>query len=175
VLEEYLDGVEFDVDLVLEDGTCVFSSVSQNWPTAEPSCQATGPHCPPDHRRRAVRALDAFAADAARAFGFRTGVLHIEAKSTSAGPRIVEIDARMGGGPVDLVVEAVWSRNGAVLGLDVQAQVGEDVVGPEATFATSLGELVVRGRNLREARAISTEMLAEPRRVTADAGAARAL
>jgi ATP-grasp domain/Transmembrane secretion effector/Cyclic nucleotide-binding domain/ATP-grasp N-terminal domain len=93
LLEEYLDGVEFDVDLVLEDGTCVFASVSQNWPTAEPSFQETGLHCPPDHRRRAVRALVAFAADAARAFGFRTGVLHIEAKSTSAGARIVEINA----------------------------------------------------------------------------------
>jgi biotin carboxylase len=36
LLEQYLDGVEFDVDLVLQDGGCVFSSVSQNWPTAEP-------------------------------------------------------------------------------------------------------------------------------------------
>jgi biotin carboxylase/MFS family permease len=224
LLEEYLDGVEFDVDLVLEDGTCVFSSVSQNWPTAEPSFQETGLHCPPDHRRRAVRALVAFAAQAAREFGFRTGVLHIEAKSTSAGPRIVEINARMGGGPVHLIVEAVWgvdlieaevrsslglpqslrpsrrprcavvdslvyapasgrlatlpvaadggSRNGAVVDLDVHAEVGDDVVGPDATFATSLAELVVRGRDLREARAISAEMLAESPRVTADAGAA---
>jgi biotin carboxylase/MFS family permease len=224
LLEEYLDGVEFDVDLVLDDGTCVFSSVSQNWPTAEPSFQETGLHCPPDHRRRAVRALVAFAAQAAREFGFRTGVLHIEAKSTSAGPRIVEINARMGGGPVHLIVDAVWgvdlieaqvrsslglpqtlrpsrrprcavvdsllyaptsgrlatlplaagggSRNGAVLDLDVHAEVGEDVVGPDATFATSLAELVVRGRDLREARAISAEMLVEPPRVTADAGAA---
>ena len=59
------------------------------------------------------------------------------------------------------------SRNGAVLDLDVHAEVGDDVVGPSATFATSLAELVVRGRDLREARAISTEMLAEPPRVTA--------
>ena len=29
LLEQYLDGVEFDVDLVLQDGGCVFSSVSQ--------------------------------------------------------------------------------------------------------------------------------------------------
>jgi carnosine synthase len=108
LLEEYLDGVEFDVDLVLEDGACVFSSVSQNWPTAEPSFQETGLHCPPDHGRRAVRALTEFCVGAARAFGFRTGVLHIEAKATSRGPRIVEINARMGGGPIHLIVEAVW-------------------------------------------------------------------
>ena len=57
LLEEYLDGVEFDVDLVMHDGKCVFSSVSQNWPTAEPSFQETGLHCPPDHDRKAVRRL----------------------------------------------------------------------------------------------------------------------
>ena len=28
---------KFDVDLVMHRGNCVFSSVSQNWPTAEPS------------------------------------------------------------------------------------------------------------------------------------------
>jgi carnosine synthase len=108
LLEEYLDGVEFDIDLVLEDGECVFSSVSQNWPTAEPSLQETGLHCPPDHRRRDVRALTEFCIGTALAFGFRMGVLHIEAKSTSRGPRIVEINARMGGGPIHLIVEAVW-------------------------------------------------------------------
>ncbi|MBI5722087.1 MAG: ATP-grasp domain-containing protein [Burkholderiales bacterium] len=224
LLEEYLDGVEFDVDLVLEDGACVFSSVSQNWPTAEPSFQERGLHCPPDHRRRAVRALVAFAAEAAREFGFRTGVLHIEAKSTSGGPRIVEINARMGGGSIHQIVEAVWgvdlieaavrsslglpqalrpsrqprcavvdslvyapasgrlatmplaaggvagvSGNPAVLGLDLHAEVGDDVVGPDAIFATPLAELAVRGRDLREARAISARMLAEPPRVAAGA------
>jgi hypothetical protein len=57
LLEEYLDRVEFDVDLVLHDGECVFSSVSQNWPTAEPSFQETGLHCPPDHSAKPVRRL----------------------------------------------------------------------------------------------------------------------
>ena len=217
LLEEYLDGVEFDIDLVLEDGACVFSSASQNWPTAEPSFQETGLHCPPDHRRRPVRNLVEFCVKAARAFGFRSGVLHIEAKSTSKGPRIVEINARMGGGPIDLIVAAVWGvdlieaqlrsslglkqtlrasrrprcavvdtivyapasgrlaalplSDGAdveksVLDLDLHAEVGEQVDGPEAVFATSLAEVVVSGRNLREARAITAELLHEPSRVT---------
>lgn len=216
LLEEYLDGVEFDVDLVLEDGSCVFSSVSQNWPTAEPSFQETGLHCPPDHSRREVRALTDFCIRAAEAFGFRTGVLHIEAKSTSRGPRIVEINARMGGGPIHLIVEEVWgvdlieaqlraslglsqdlrrsrrprcaavnvlvyapssgrlaafplaesSRNGkALLDLDIQAAVGDEVAGPDAVFATELAELVVVGRNLAAARAAASEVLADPPRV----------
>ena len=192
----------------------MFSSVSQQWPTAEPWFQETGLHCPPDHRRRAVRALVAFAAEAAREFGFRTGVLHIEAKSTSAGPRIVEINARMaagrctsveaglGGRPdrgpgaqqprpatvpapirhprcaiVDSLVYAPASgrlatlplaadgaRHGAVLDLDVHAEVGEDVVGPDAIFATT-GRGRRRGRGPQDARADLADVLRERRRI----------
>jgi carnosine synthase len=108
VVEEYLDGVEFDVDLILEGGRCVFSSVSQNWPTAEPSFQETGLHCPPDHGSRAVRRLVELSVQTVQAFGFLRGVLHVEGKCTAKGPRIVEVNARMGGGRIHQVVEAVW-------------------------------------------------------------------
>ncbi len=213
LLEEYLDGVEFDVDLVFEDGSCVFSSVSQNWPTAEPSFQETGLHCPPDHGRRAVRSLTEFCIRSAQAFGFRTGVLHIEAKSTSRGPRIVEINARMGGGPIHLIVEAVWGvdlieaqlrsslglsqtlrrsrrprctavnfilyapgsgrllalplldgsdQGEQVLSLEPEVEIGDDVAGPEAVFATALAEVVVVGRDLGGARGAAAELVREP-------------
>ena len=35
-------------------------------------------------------------------------MLHVEGKCTSRGPRIVEVNARMGGGRVHQFVEAVW-------------------------------------------------------------------
>src|SRR5215469_9287303 len=86
LLEQYLDGVEFDVDLVLQDGECIFSSVSQNWPTAEPSFQETGLHLPPDHNKKAVRELVELSVRTVQAFGFRRGVLHVEGKCTGHGP-----------------------------------------------------------------------------------------
>ena len=86
LLEEYLDGVEFDVDLVLADGTCVFNSVSQNWPTAEPSFQERGLHCPADHNPKAVKRLVDLTVQTVQAFGFSRGVLHVEGKCTSRGP-----------------------------------------------------------------------------------------
>ena len=108
LLEQYLDGVEFDVDLILQDGECVFSSVSQNWPTAEPSFQETGLHLPPDHDKKAVRELVDLSVRTVQSFGFRRGVLHVEGKCTSRGPRVVEVNARMGGGRIHQMVEAVW-------------------------------------------------------------------
>jgi len=213
MLEQYLDGVEFDVDLVMEDGACAFSSVSQNWPTAEPSLQETGLHCPPTHRRRAVRGLVDLSVRTAQAFGLRRGVLHVEGKCTSRGPRIVEVNTRMGGGRIHEIVEAVWGvdlieaqlrssldlaqaltpsrrprcavvnaivhapasgRLEVLPGGDVPAdeqsnvtvdpgvELGAEVLGPERTFATPLVEVTVRGKNLRRARAVCSEVLSRP-------------
>ena len=41
-------------------------------------------------------------------FGLEHGVLHIEGKCTTKGPRIVEVNARMGGARIHQIVEAVW-------------------------------------------------------------------
>ena len=212
LLEEYLDGVEFDVDLVLHDGECVFSSVSQNWPTAEPSFQETGLHCPPDHGAKPVRRLVQLCVETVQAFGFRCGVLHVEGKCTSRGPRIVEVNARMGGGRIHHVVEAVWGVDlieahvRGALGLpqqlapsrkprcavvnallyapatgrlaalhftegtkadlgplvDVAADVGQEVDGPDRVFATALAEVTVGAKNLRRARSLAAEVLRRP-------------
>jgi hypothetical protein len=41
-----------------------------------------------------------FACVCSQALGFHMGVFHVEAKYTSRGPRLIEVNARMGGGPV---------------------------------------------------------------------------
>ena len=35
-----------------------------------------------------------------KALGLKLGAFHVEAKYTSRGPRLIEVNARMGGGPV---------------------------------------------------------------------------
>jgi biotin carboxylase len=216
LLEQYLDGVEFDVDLVLQDGECVFSSVSQNWPTAEPSFQETGLHLPPDHNGKEVRKLVELSVRTVQAFGFRRGVLHVEGKCTSRGPRVIEVNARMGGARIHQMVEAVWGvdlveaqlrscldlpqtlspsrkprcaivnavahapatgrlaelpfaqvtpEGGLGVELDVFAEIGQEVAGPDRTFATVLAELTLSGKNLRRARSLAAQVLREPARI----------
>ena len=213
LLEEYLDGVEFDVDLVLADGTCVFNSVSQNWPTAEPSFQERGLHCPADHNPKAVKRLVDLTVQTVQAFGFSRGVLHVEGKCTSRGPRIIEVNARMGGGRVYEMVRDVWdvdlvetqlrscldlplalnpSRKprchivdhlvyapasgvltalplpedppkGCIsLDLDLDASVGDEVVGPEGVFASLLVEVTLVAKDLKTARALTSQVLRDP-------------
>ena len=107
LLEEYLDGVEFDVDLVMHDGQCLFASVSQNWPTAEPSFQETGLHCPADHDRKAVRRLVDLCVQTVPPSAPVRRPAH-RGQVHEPRPRIVEVNARMGGARIHEIVEAVW-------------------------------------------------------------------
>jgi biotin carboxylase len=217
LFEEYLDGVEFDIDVVLEDGECVFSSVSQQLPTHEPSFQETGLHCPHDHDAKDVRRLVELSVATVQAFGFVRGVLHVEGKCTSKGPRIVEVNARMGGGRIHQIVEAVWGVDlieahlRAALGLpqqltpsrkprcavlnvlvyapatgrlaalplgnvtpeadpgfliDLAAEVGQEVDGPDRIFSTVLADVYLGARNVRSGRSLMAQVLREPPVVT---------
>jgi carnosine synthase len=217
LFEEYLDGVEFDIDLVLEDGECVFSSVSQQAPTHEPSFQETGLHCPADHDAKAVRRLVELSVETVQAFGFVCGVLHVEGKCTSKGPRIVEVNARMGGGRIHQIVEAVWGVDlieahlrGALglpqelnpsrkprcavvnvlvyapatgrlaalpltrvtpeadpgLLIDLSADVGQEVDGPDRIFSTVLADVYLGARNVRRAQSLIAQVLRDPPVVT---------
>jgi biotin carboxylase len=101
LLEEYLDGPEFDVDLVLSGGECVFSAISENWPTEEPYFVETGMHSPSQHPRESQQAMADLCIRTALALGFRDGVLHAEAKDTTQGPRLLEMNARLAGGIIE--------------------------------------------------------------------------
>jgi carnosine synthase len=215
LLEEYLDGVEFDVDLVMHEGECLFASVSENWPTAEPSLQETGLHCPATHDRKAVRRLVDLCVQTVQSFGLQSGVLHVEGKCTSRGPRIIEVNARMGGARIHEIVEAVWDvdlveaqlrsclalpptlkpsrrpRSAVVntivhapetgrlvtlsfadrspdcidLAIDLEAEIGDHVDGPDQIFATVLAEVTLTAKDLRRARALTADLLRHPPQV----------
>lgn len=46
MMEQYLDGAEVDVDVVLSEGVAVYAEVTDNWPTIEPYFQEVGANCP---------------------------------------------------------------------------------------------------------------------------------
>merc|ERR1712232_65962 len=78
--------------------------------------------CPsllPKGKQDEIREL---AVQSTKAVGFTSGVFHVELKYTSTGPQLIEVNARMGGGPiracnrrvwgVDLVEEAIYCATG---------------------------------------------------------------
>ncbi|KAJ8909103.1 hypothetical protein NDN08_005799 [Rhodosorus marinus] len=97
LLEEYYDGEEFDIDIILSNGEVVYNKVSDNWSCAEPWFQEQGTNCPSVYPMDRQEEIMKIAADTTLALGFLWGVFHVEVKYTSRGPRLIEVNARMGG------------------------------------------------------------------------------
>ena len=108
MLEEYLDGPEVDVDLVLSEGAAVYGAVTDNWPTVEPYFNETGSNCPSILALPVQAELVDLAVKSVSALGFTMGVFHVELKQTSRGARLIEVNCRMGGGPVRATNLLVW-------------------------------------------------------------------
>ena len=122
LLEEYLDGPEVDVDVVMGLGEARYAKVVDNGPTAEPYFAETWGVCPSLLPSEGQASLQKLAIDSLKCCGFDCGVFHVECKLTSRGPRLIEINARMGGGQVrkthllasgvDLVEETLFTAVG---------------------------------------------------------------
>jgi len=99
-MEQYLDGPEVDVDVVMSDGEWRYAAVADNGPTLEPYFNETWAVCPsllPKERQQALKDLSV---KSVQALGFTNGIFHVECKYTSTGPQLIEVNARMGGGQV---------------------------------------------------------------------------
>jgi carnosine synthase len=115
MMEEYIEGPEFDVDLIMSDGKCRYCDVVDNGPTFEPFFAETWAAIPSSQNASVLSEIKNLAIQSVEALGFLDGVFHVELKYTSSGPRLIEVNARMGGGPtrkihqlvngVDLVLE----------------------------------------------------------------------
>eukprot|EP00184_Porphyridium_aerugineum_P001268 CAMPEP_0184696922 /NCGR_PEP_ID=MMETSP0313-20130426/4076_1 /TAXON_ID=2792 /ORGANISM="Porphyridium aerugineum, Strain SAG 1380-2" /LENGTH=540 /DNA_ID=CAMNT_0027155657 /DNA_START=111 /DNA_END=1733 /DNA_ORIENTATION=- len=135
VLEEYYDGDEFDVDILLFESQVVYAKVSDNWACWEPWFQEVGSNCPSVYPQKKQDEMIKLACDTTLALGFKYGVFHVETKYTSRGPRLIEVNARMGGmyvrdcnllgWGVDLVEEHIM----AVLKIPIHPFVPETAVG----------------------------------------------
>lgn len=97
VIEEYYDGEEFDIDILLSDGEAVYSKVSDNWPCWEPWFQETGTNCPSLYPMHKQEELIKLSVDTTLSLGFKNGCFHVECRYTKRGPRLIEVNARMGG------------------------------------------------------------------------------
>jgi biotin carboxylase len=133
IVEEYLPdgpsmprGFEADyvsVETVVQAGRMTHLAITGRFPLAWPM-RETGyfipATLPPDQHAEILK----LAGDALRALGLRTGAAHTEIKLTSEGPRVIEVNGRIGGGVPDMLrlasgVDIVKLSMRAALGLEL--------------------------------------------------------
>jgi biotin carboxylase len=108
LVEEYLDGQEIDIDLLIQDGVIKYFSITDNEKTKEPYFVETGESTPSSLSARDQDNIIKMAKDAIQKLNIQNGCLHFEAKLTSKGPIPIEVNLRMGGGEVYFYNKNVW-------------------------------------------------------------------
>ena len=106
--EEYIDGHEVDIDIILQNGKIKFHSITDNYQTNEPFFVEVGQSIPSNLPQKEQDDLINLAEELLEKLGIQNGVIHFEAKSTNQGPVPIEINLRMGGDEVYSFVKEAW-------------------------------------------------------------------
>ncbi|MFG2996607.1 acetyl-CoA carboxylase biotin carboxylase subunit family protein [Streptomyces sp. NPDC048340] len=112
LIEEYLDGPEISVECVTQDGSTTAVAVTRKQLGYEPYFEETGHTV--DAADQLLDQVAPIAAAAIRALGIDHGVQHVEMRLTATGPRIIEVNGRIGG---DLIGHLVRLATGIDLPL----------------------------------------------------------
>ncbi|MFB7511971.1 MULTISPECIES: ATP-grasp domain-containing protein [unclassified Streptomyces] len=121
LVEEYLTGPEISIDAVVVDGVCAPMIVARKQVGMDPYFEETG---------HTVDAADPLLTDPElldqlhrihQALGFAHGATHTEFKLTPKGPRLVEINARLGGDFIPLIGMLATGTDPAVAAAQVAA------------------------------------------------------
>lgn len=110
-VEEYIDGQEVDIDILLQNGKLKFYSITDNFSTNEPYFVETGQAIPSSLSKSRQNDLIKMATKVLNKLNVKNGCIHFEAKSSSKGPIPIEINLRMGGDEVYSFIEHAWGVN----------------------------------------------------------------
>jgi biotin carboxylase len=107
LMEEYLEGPEFSVEIFLENGNIFFAAVTEKV-TILPHFVEVMHIVPTTTYKEYQQEMINTAYKAVKAIGFTFGPCHVEMRLTKKGPIVIETNGRPGGGCIstDLLVEA---------------------------------------------------------------------
>jgi glutathione synthase/RimK-type ligase-like ATP-grasp enzyme len=112
LVEEFLEGPELGVELIMSDGEAVFASVMEATKTPPPLFQGTGRFYPTSLGRDADDIIASECIRAAKLLGLNNSVIDIDCKCVPGrGMIFIEINSRMGGHSVGLMHENVFGIN----------------------------------------------------------------
>lgn len=122
MVEEYMEGPEVSVEIMVVEGEPYFLTITDKYITPLPYFVELA-HCEPSRLDAQVQdQIKDVAAQAVRAVGIGNAPAHVEIKVTKEGPKIVELAARLGG---DFITSKL-----------VPLSTGIDMVGASVLLAT---------------------------------------
>lgn len=109
LVEEYIDGDEVDIDIVLQNGKIKFYSIADNFnKNKDKFFVDNGQAIPSGLPQPDQDSLITLAEETLEKLGIQNGIIHFEAKSTKHGPVPIEINLRMGGDYIYNYIKDSW-------------------------------------------------------------------
>jgi len=109
-IEEYIDGDEVDLDLMIQNGKIKFYAISDNFNKAKDIFfMDSGQSIPSSLPIKDQDALLDMAEETLEKLGIQNGCIHFEAKSTKRGPFPIEVNLRMGGDYIYSYIKDAWN------------------------------------------------------------------
>ncbi|WP_407285513.1 ATP-grasp domain-containing protein [Streptomyces sp. BP-8] len=103
IVEEYLPGPEISVDCAVSDGAVRIVNVAHKRLGFAPHFEEVGHLVAPWRDEPWADEVRSVVTDAHTALGIRTGLTHTEIRRTPTGPRVVEVNGRLGGDFIPLL------------------------------------------------------------------------
>lgn len=97
IVEEYLQGSEVSVEVMVIDGEVHILQVTDKLTTGAPHFVEMGHSQPSRLRNEDIKDIRDLAARAVKSVGIDNGPAHVEIMLTDKGPKMIELGARMGG------------------------------------------------------------------------------
>lgn len=97
IIEEYLQGPEFSIEVMVVDGVPHVLQITDKITTGAPHFVEMGHTQPTSQPQEAKEKIKDLACKAVKAVGINVGPAHVEMILTDKGPKMVELGARMGG------------------------------------------------------------------------------
>ncbi|PIR60101.1 MAG: hypothetical protein COU67_03575 [Candidatus Pacebacteria bacterium CG10_big_fil_rev_8_21_14_0_10_44_54] len=142
MVEEYIDGDEVDIDMLVQNGRVKYAVVADNYGTAEPFFLETTHAMPSSLPDDAQQTLIRMASEVLEHLGLQFGTIHFEAKITKSGPVPLECNLRMGADEIYISSKQVY---------------GVDLI--ESGVAIALGEYIPTRYDLTPKKQVMTEAL----------------
>ena len=97
IIEEYLEGNEVSVEVIVLKGKAHVIQVTDKLTTGAPHFVEMGHSQPSRLPEKSISEIKKLASDATKAVGIENGPAHVEIMLTKNGPKMIELGARLGG------------------------------------------------------------------------------
>lgn len=139
VLEEYINGSEHNVELIIQNGEVLFASISDDHLGELPWFQEAGYSLPSKLAKKDQENLINYAIGVCKSMKMSNGVVHVELKLSGNEPQLIELNARMGGLYTWHGVKSLW-------GVDLLLHTYEIALGVPVSHLPSRGSLDIENQ-----------------------------